>query len=537
MTVQRGTSVRAKNGICSAGAERVPEAAVEILTAGGNAFDSAAAALLMVGTGEQTFGLEVPIIYFDAVLGEIRVINGQGPAPALATFEYFRDSFPDGRIPWPDTTVHNAAVPGLMLACLTLLSKKGTLSFERAAAPMLRYLETGEGYQLRLGDTIGEMIDTEREAIERGGDRVDGLRAVRDHFYDGPVAGRIDRWMVENGGLIRRADMAEYARGWAPIEKTVSASYRGYTVHKCDTWTQGPYLLQCLNMLEGFDVSAMAHNGADHLHLLIEALKLGLADRDRYFADPDFERVPLGPLLSKEYADIRRRLIDPGSASHEVRPGDPERMKPLVETEAAPGGEPGRDRDTTTCIVADGDGNVVVATPSGWGDIGTDIGETGVRLSSRLMSFRSGPGFEDHPNVVAPGKRPATTLTPTLVTRDGRPVIGVSVAGGDMQDQSTLNILLNLIDFGLTPDRAVTEPRVATEHHVNWFFQTPPVLGVLSHETDHDPAVVDELRRRGHVMVAYQGAQTSPSVVVIDHEKGMLWGAGDPEAGRNVAGY
>jgi gamma-glutamyltranspeptidase/glutathione hydrolase len=281
----------------------------------------------------------------------------------------------------------------------------------------------------------------------------------------------------------------------------------------------------------------MGHNSVDHVHALVESLKLGLADRDRYFADPDFEQVPLKPMISKEYADLRRDLIDMERASMEIRPGDPDRMQAYVKPDRRESGEPGQDHDTTTCIVADGQGNVVVATPSGWGDIGTDIGGTGVRLSSRLMSFRSGPGFEDHPNVVAPGKRPATTLTPTLVTREGKPVIGVSVAGGDMHDQCAMNILLNLIDFGMEPDRAVSAPRVATPHHVNWFFQTPPILGVLHHEPDLDAGIGDGLRARGHNMAEYAGPLANPSLVVIDHDKGILWGAGDPDAGRHVAGY
>ncbi|MFC1782322.1 gamma-glutamyltransferase family protein [Planctomycetota bacterium] len=537
ISIEKGNSVQAHYGVCSAGTARVPDAGVEILTQGGNAFDGAAAALLMVGTGEQTFGLEVPIIFYDAKKKETKVLSGQGPAPALATWQYFYDNFEDHKIPTPGGGVQNAAVPGLLLACLTMIKDKGTMSFEQVAQPMLGYLKTRDGYQLRLAGTIEELIEAEKKALAAGGDRVDGITAVRDYFYNGPVADKIEDWMIENGGLIRKSDMVAYAKNWTPYEDTVSTDYKGYTVHKCDTWTQGPYMLQTMNILEGFDLAGMGHNSADYIHTFIEAMKLGFADRDMYFADPEFAEVPLKPMMSQQYADLRRSLIDMQKASHEMRPGNPANMNPLIEAPPMPDSPAGPDNDTTTCIVADRWGNVVVCTPSGWGDIRTDIGDTGVRMGSRLISFKSGPGNENHPNVIEPGKRPAITLTPTLVTKDGKPVIGICVAGGDQQDQCAMNILLNLIEFGMTPDVAVTAPRVATEQHVNWFYQTPPNLGVLNFHTAIDEAIRTELEARGHTIKTHRGAMGSPSIVVIDYENRILWGAGDRAARRNVAGY
>jgi gamma-glutamyltranspeptidase/glutathione hydrolase len=271
---------------------------------------------------------------------------------------------------------------------------------------------------------------------------------VADYFYRGPIAREIDAWSRANGGLIRYSDLATHV---TRIEEPASATYRGHTVYKCGVWNQGPYLLQTLQLLEGFDVKSLGHNRPDAIHLTVEAMKLALADRDVYYADPLFEDVPLRELLSPKYVAMRRPLIDMKQASLVQRPGDPRGGKALLDAADARRGLGGPANDTTTCVVADGQGNVVAATPSGFS--GPVIGDTGIWLGSRLQSFNI---WEGHPNCIQPGKRPRITLTPTLVLKDDKPVIAVSVAGGDLQDQVTLQVLLNVIDFGLKPADAVT---------------------------------------------------------------------------------
>ena len=222
-------------------------------------------------------------------------------------------------------------------------------------------------------------------------------------------------------------------------------------------------------------------------------MKLALADRDVYYADPLFVDVPLAQLLSQSYADIRRPLIDPLKASLVERPGDPRRNQALLGETEMRRGLGGPAHDTTTCLVADGAGNVVAATPSGWS--GVLAGKTGVWLGTRLQSFNLWP---NHPNLIEPGKRPRITLTPTIVTKAGRPSLAVSVAGGDGQDQATLQLLLNHIDFSLAPAQSVTALRFGTNHHVGSFRQAKPELGSLLIYKSAGEELVSELAGRGH---------------------------------------
>jgi gamma-glutamyltranspeptidase/glutathione hydrolase len=303
-------------------------------------------------------------------------------------------------------------------------------------------------------------------------------------------------------------------------------------VYKCGVWTQGPYLLEALNLLEGFDLKAMGANGPDAIHTVVEAMKLALADRDVYYADPLFEEVPLEALLSKRYAELRRPLIDAKRASLAMRPGDPRGGKPLLDEASVRAGLGGSAQDTTTCLAADAEGNVVAATPSGWS--GVLVGGTGVVLGSRLQSFNA---WQGHPNCILPGKRPRITLTPTLVLREGKPVLAVSVAGGDGQDQAGLQMLIDAIDFGLAPAESVTAVRFGTDHFLGSFRQAPPKLGSLSiYETAGD-GVISALEARGHQVTRTGGPLWAPSVLSIDPATGTLRAAGDPRAGRHAAAY
>lgn len=522
---QKGWNASGKQGVVVAGGTGAVEAGIALLKSGGNAADAAAATILALSVTDANqfcFGGEVPILIYDARRRVVEVVGGQGAAPRLATREYFQKK---GGI--PGSGIEPAAVPAALDACLTVLDRYGTKTFAEAVAPALGILDRGkQEWHPQLARTLRRLIEAEKGAA---GDRRRGLRLVADYFYRGPVAREIDTWSRSNGGLLRYSDLATHT---TRIEEPVSVTYRGYTVYKCGPWTQGPYLLQTLQILEGFDLRSMGHNKPEVIHRSVEALKLALADRDVYFADPLFEDVPVRELLSPKYAELRRALIDPRQASLAQRPGDPRAGKALLDQAETRRGLGGPADDTTTCLVADAQGNVVAATPSGWS--GVMAGETGVRLGSRLQSFNI---WEGHPNCIVPGKRPRITLTPTLVLKDGRPVSAVSVAGGDGQDQATLQMLLNLIDFDLKPVDAVTAPRFGTNHFLGSFRQARPDLGSLRISPDVGEETLAALKRLGHRVQVSKGSLWTPSVLTIDPKTAVLQGAGDPKTGRHAAGY
>ncbi len=493
------------------------------------------------------FGSEVPIIVYDAERKSVEVIAGLGAAPRLATPEWFRSNR-DGRIQGRGD-IANAVVPGFLDACLTALDRYGTRTFGECAQPMLGILRqraemSEESLQQRARQRGGVDMTPERwvrhhqnflKMIEglvsaeqaASGDRRRGLRLVADHFYRGSVARDIDAWSRANGGLLRFVDFAQHA---TRIEDPLSIDFHGFTVYKCGVWTQGPYLLQTLRLLEDRNLAALGHNSADYVHVVTEAMKLALADRDAYFGDPHFVDVPIRRLLSDEYLALRRPLIDMALASREQRPGDPGKMRPLL-------GIPPQDyqvtdgysSDTTSCLVADQWGNVVSATPSGWG--GVIAGDTGVELGSRLIGLNA---WEGHPSIVAPGKRPRITLTPTLVLRDGNPVMAISVAGGDQQDQASLQVLLNRLIFNMEAPDAVRTARFGTDHHINWFGHEPAKLGSLTAPRELSAEVIENLRARGHQVTVGRPA-ASAVILTIDPQSGAKHSAGD--TGRAAAGY
>jgi gamma-glutamyltranspeptidase/glutathione hydrolase len=496
-----------------------------VLRGGGNAADAAVATLLALTVTDGKafcFGGEVPILVYDARRQVVEVLSGQGAAPRLATREHF---IRRGGI--PGSGVEAAAVPAAPDACLTALDRYGSWTFARVVEPALSLLDRGqEAWHADLARTLRRMAEAEKGSP---GDRRRGLRLAADCFYRGPVARALDAWSRGNGGLLRYTDLATHV---TRVEEPAVVPYRGHAVCKCGPWTQGPCLLEALRLLEGFDVRAMGHNRPDAIHATAEALKLALADRDVYYADPLFAEVPLAELLSARYADLRRPLIDPRRASREQRPGDPRGGRALLDRAEARRGLGGPANDTTTCVVADGAGNVVAATPSGWS--GALAGRTGVWLGSRLQSFNT---WEGHPNGIEPGKRPRITLTPTLVLKGGRPALAVSVAGGDAQDQATLQLLLNCLDFGLGPAEAVTAPRFGTDHLLGSFRQRPPALGSLRLPTDLAAATAQDLEGRGHKVTRRKGAYAAPCLLRIDPESGAMEAAGDPKAGRHAAAF
>jgi gamma-glutamyltranspeptidase/glutathione hydrolase len=514
------------NGAVVAGGAEAVAAGIEALKAGGNAADAAVATILALSVTDSTafcFGGEVPILVYDARRGVVEVVAGQGVAPRLATRAHFAKA---GGI--PAKGIESAAVPAALDACLTTLDRYGTRTFAVSVAPTLRILDRNEKpWHADLARTVRRIVDAEAASA---GDRSRGLRLAADAFYRGPIAHEIDAWSRANGGLIRYTDLATHT---TRIEDPVTAGYRGLTVAKCGAWTQGPYLLEALRILEGYDLKAMGHNRPDTIHTTVEALKLAMADRDYYFADPLFADVPVNTLISAEYASARRGLIDSRHASLIQRPGDPRGGKPLLAEAQARRGLGGPVHDTTTCLVADRFGNVVAATPSGWS--GVVAGKTGVWLGTRLQSFNTWP---DHPNVIEPGKRPRITLSPTLVLRDGKPAFAVSVAGGDNQDQTTLQLVLNEVDFGLAPAESVTYPRFMSDHFLGSFRQNPPALGRLRINPGVGPDVLGELTARGHKLVVSDTPLSAAATVISIHPQSrLLRAAGDPRARRHAGAF
>jgi gamma-glutamyltranspeptidase/glutathione hydrolase len=530
-----------KQGAVAAGGSDAVAAGLEILKRGGNAADAAAATILALSITDARsfcFGGEVPILVYDATHQGVTVIAGQGAAPRLATRAEFARR---GGI--PARGIEAAAIPAALDACLTLLDRFGTMTFTRVIAPAQRLLEhpvRPQQWHADLVRTLKILVAAEQEALAgklaaRDHDRSRGLRLVADAFYRGEIARRIDAWSRTHGGLLRYVDLATHT---TRIEEPVAVTYRGFCVYKCGPWTQGPWLLEALQILSEVDLKSMKHNRVEAVHTIVETMKLALADRDTYYADPLFSDVPLRPLLSTEYAAQRRGLINSSQASLERRPGDPRALKALLR----PADDPAQRhvvlplaaaRDTTTCLVADRFGNVVAATPSGWS--GVVAGDTGVWLGSRLQSFNL---WEDHPDVIEPGKRPRITLTPTIVLHERRPVLAVSVAGGDNQDQMSLQLLLNQIDFGLEPAASVVAPRFMTDHFISSFRQTPPVLGQLRVNPEIGSDTLEALKGRGHKLKIVPGPlSAAPCVISLDPISGQMRAAGDPRAGRHALAY
>lgn len=513
-----GWSARGENGAVAGGGAPAVAASLEMLKSGGNAADAAATLLLALSVTDWNqfcFGGEVPILVYDAKSGATEVIAGCGVAPALATLERF------GADGIPTSGLLSTLVPAALDAILVLLERHGTRSFADCALPARRLLEGQDGWRADFARSLARLVEAETLAK---GDRAKKLRAVADFFYRGPLAGELDAWMRGQGGLLRAEDLAGHV---TRIEQPLSIEYRGHRVLKCGPWTQGPWLLQALRLLEGYDLRALGPRSPDAVHLTAEAMKLALADRDAHYGD--VAGVPIERLLSKEYADLRRPLIDPKRASLELRPGDPRALKPLLDG-APPRGNGAKPNDTTTCLVADAAGNVIAATPSGWS--GAVAGPTGIWLGSRLQSFNPWPG---HPNALAPGKRPRITLTPTLVLKAGKPVLAVSVAGGDAQDQVALQMILNHIDHGLAPDASVTAPRFQTHHYVGSFGQSEPALGSLFIQEEFSLGTLSELRARGHDLNVARPPVWWPCVLSLDGPRKHA--AGDPAARRHAAAY
>jgi gamma-glutamyltranspeptidase/glutathione hydrolase len=595
--------VRGRRGVVAGGHPLSVEAGMRILQHGGNAVDAGVATILAASVIEFShfsFGGEVPILIKlrgdnSSKNHKVAVIEGMGQAPLKATREFFinrstandRPASSDsnraematmagaktGLI--PSTGPLAATVPAVLDACVTALDQFGTKTLAEVMQPAIeladgfpidelrvQYIQTrgrvfsawpdakrtfmpngeipkvGDVFvQADLARTLRAIVAAEKSASRKG--RHAGLTAARDYFYNGPIAKRIGDYMQQNGGLLAAEDLARFhARVGAPVK----ADYHGYEVYKAGFWTQGPAMVETLNLLDGYDLKAMGHNSTDYIHTLTESLKLALADRDRYYGDPNFVKIPTTDLLSKEYATLRRSLIERQRASLAQQPGDPLNRKAILASVSERIGRVStvpvdeRANDTTCVNVIDKDGNLFSATPSGAWLPAVVAGDTGVLMGQRLQSALTDA---NSPNVVAPGKRPRITLTPTLVLKGGEPFMVLSTPGGDNQDQALLQVLLNIIEFGMSPQEAVEAARFDTQHYVSSFDDHEFLPGSLNVESRIPEQTIAELKARGHkvkVQTAW-GTLSSPTVIVFDVRNGVISGGADPRRGRYAVAW
>jgi gamma-glutamyltranspeptidase/glutathione hydrolase len=567
------------------------EAGLRLLHKGGNAVDAGVATLLAASVIEFShFGLggEVPIL-IKLRDGNVVVISGLGTAPLAATREFFlkraeqggaakevptiRENTAVGKI--PSTGPLAALVPGVLDAAVVALDRYGTMSLAEVMQPAIeladgfpidemrvRYIkqfqdtlsqwpasvrvflphgkapEVGDVFvQADLARTLREIVAEEQKNASRG--RHEGLMAARDYFYHGPIAQRIAASVKQVGGLLAEEDLARFH---ANVEEPVKTTYRGYEIYKAGFWTQGPAMIETLNLLEGFDLKRTGHNSADYIHTLTESLKLAFADRDRYYGDPAFSKIPSQPLLSKEYAALRRSLIDAEHASLEQRSGDPWNMAALAPAATRPASNSAESSskqnplDTTCVNVIDQHGNLFSATPSGAWLPSVIAGDTGIPLSQRMQSFVLDEG---HPNLLQPGKRPRITLTPTIVLKDGQPFLALSTPGGDDQDQALLQVLLNIIEFGMSVQQAVEAPRFDTRHLMSSFDAHEFTPGALGVEGRVPEPVIQKLNARGH-KITVRGDWGTPSAVTVisfDPKSGVISAGADPRRGRYAVAW
>src|ERR1700733_10406901 len=533
--------VRGTRGAVAAGSDYAAGAGMRMLVAGGNAVDAGVASIFAAATTEYShvgWGGGAPIL-IRTKDGVVHSIAGVGTMPKLASADFFRNrplqigeilekNEPNGlKGMVPVAGIMCALVPGLPDATLVALRDFGTKSFAEAVEPALEFADaraidemrsqsiqnsmpfftlwpssmkhfapdghaalTGEIFrQPDLARTLRSMVAAEKKALAAGATRVAAIDAVRDEFYRGEIAKKIDAFMKANNGLLRYEDMAAFH---LTPEDPVSTDFHGMHVYKPGFWSQGPTMIEALNMLSGFNLTAMQHNSAEYIHTLVEALKLAYADRDTYYGDPKFNKIPMETLLSMKYADERRKLIGQ-NASLDFRPGKigdhPPQHPSLSEVTHFKIDDMLMARDTTCVDAIDKNGMMFSATPSGAWLPSVIAGDTGIPLTERAQSFLLVPG---HPNELAGGKRPRVTLSPTIVTRDGQPSMAFSTPGGDNQEQSLIQVFLDVVEFGMGTEAAIEAPRIQTRHLVSSFDNHAMSPGDLLLDERISPTVMAE---------------------------------------------
>ncbi len=557
-------------------------AGAKIFEKGGNAVDAAVAMLaaVCVLNDSISFGGETPALIYDPVKKKVFAVNGQGIAPTGATPEFFRDrgmDFPPAYGPLAATT------PGIPGALILMLAEFGTMRLEDVLAPAIdladgypiekqtasMYAENREDFekwpysrevflpggkppepgrifvQKDLGTMFRKLVEAERKARKAGKGRKRALTAARDRFYQGDIAAEFVRAGREHGGLITMADMAATR---ARIEEPVTVRYRGIDVYKCGPWTQGPAFLQMLNILEGFDLKSLKHNSPEYIHILSQAMNLSFADRDFYYGDPDATpATPLKGLLSKEYAAERRGRIDPERNDNAALPGDPypyqgetnpfrellEENRQFRESFAALEipkgvGEHQTRKGTTSIVSADAKGWLVSVTPSGGWPPAFIAGRTGVGMSQRMQQFVLDRAMNPF-NVVAPGKRPRTTLTPSMALKDGVPYLAFTMPGGDVQEQMLLQFFLNVVEFGMDIQQASETPKFEGFQMQGSFGSHAGYRGLISLDSRIPKESFDALAEKGYRPVYWKGGVKGEhagalSSIRVDRAHGTLEG-------------
>jgi gamma-glutamyltranspeptidase/glutathione hydrolase len=533
------------------------DAGADVLKAGGNAIDAAVAASFVEGVVNpqmHTIGGECPLLV--RLAGEARVIavNGNMAAPAKATPEAFRAR---GLADIPDSGILAAGVPAAFGALVTALQKWGTMPLSAVIAPAIRLAKEGfpvsEGLrnqhkygivpmrarfeaewpgsaQLYLpggrvpevGERFGnpalarcfEYLATEKDALAA--------------FYKGDVAAEIAEFSKARDGLLAREDLAAFE---TRIESPASLRLGDTELFKTGFWSQGPAELQTLALMWRFDLKAIGFGTPDYCHLLVEAMKLAYADREQYYGDPARTLVPAEILLAEDYTKRRAALIDMRHASRELRPGDARRNAALLPEEeklAPKDWGPG----TVHVDAVDAKGNMASFTPSGaWISSAEVIPALGFPLSVRMMTFYLGPAH--HPNVVAPGKRPRTTLTPSMAFRNGKPWMAFGTMGGDNQGQWLLQFYLCRAAFGMSIPEAIEAPRLSSEHTPGFFAPHASAPNRVRIEPRFGPKVLEELRRRGHDLdVAPDWTEGFVSCAAFDEDTGLIEAGCDPRGSK-----
>ena len=574
--------VMGRNGVVVSGHHLASDAGLDILKKGGNAVDAGVATVFAQAVAEfDRFGLggEVPMLIYVAEERKVVSINGNGPAPLRASLEWFRERNIEAI---PGDCFLPAVVPAVVDSLIVALDEYGTMSLGEVLAPAIELAENGFGVyepflsrieglaprfeaewpssakiflpggktpevgdlfiQKDLAQTLRRLVEAEAERKDEG--RKVGLTAARNRFYRGDIAKQIvdfqksfectDQVGVTSTGLLELQDFKRYR---ATVEAPEKTTYRGVEVYKVGFWSQGPVLLQALNLLEGYDVKELGHNTAPYIHLLSEAMKLAYADREWYYADPLFVGVPEEGLLSKAYAAERRKQISLEEPSLELRPGDPFPFNgtqtahaPIPETV-----EMGPDRPGTTGTrVADKHGNVFSATPSGgWFPTSPIIEGLGFVLGTRGQAFFLDP---EKANRLEPGKQPRTTLTPSLALQNGKPFLAWGTPGGDVQDQVNLQVLLRVVDFGMDIQEAVELPFFQILDFPPSFFPRRVMPGTTTFEGRIPADEIEELEKMGHTMRRIsEWAIGDATALEVDPERGVLFGAAGPRRNKSYA--
>ncbi|MEZ4362977.1 MAG: gamma-glutamyltransferase [Kofleriaceae bacterium] len=570
-----------------------------IFQRGGNAVDAACAMLGAVSTmwDVLSWGGETQALIYDPVRKKVIGVNALGVAPTGATPELFTKQ----KLPYPPEFGPLAAVtPGTPGGLFAMLAEYGTMSLADVLAPAISLAEgypieqgtadsiernkerikqwpyskavllphlgkpreapvAGEIFrQPELAATLKKLVEAEAAARRAGKDRKQAIYAAHERFYKGDIAQELVRGTAEQGGLITMADLANWK---VRFEEPVTTTYRGVTVYKLTTWTQGPAMLQALNILEGMDLRGMGYNSARYIHAIYQAMNLAFADRDFYYGDPRTgPKEPIAGLLSKAYAAQRRRLIDWTKNDPAIKPGDPypfqrqtnpykailsrwgtprehgsspttDHRGPVSSVSQPPATELALDAQfladftagTTSIQAADDKGWVVSITPSGGWIPAVIAGKTGVGLSQRMQSFVLDAN-ENPYNVVGPGRQPRVTLTPTIALKGGAPYLSFAVQGGDTQDQNLLQFFLNVVEFGMNVQEAVEAANVTSYQMRSSFGAHDSRPGKLTLQEDTPPWVQAELRKLGYTLDTAERTSGPINAIYFDREHGTLWG-------------